>query len=206
MKFLLPLLVVCLLAGPVFAQIPDLIISEYIEGSSYNKAIEIYNGTESPVNLGIYTLELYSNGSTDPVVIPLGSVDLNARNTFVVANPSAVAAILEDADLASSALNFNGNDALVLRRDGLAVDRLGQVGFDPGTSWACDDGSTYNATLRRRSGVCSGDDNLFAPFDPCDEYDFFPNDTANDLGYHVDDCHSVGSGETSWDALKAHFK
>ena len=44
----------------------DLFISEYIEGSSFNKAIEIYNGTGGPVDLaaGLYTLELYSNGSS----------------------------------------------------------------------------------------------------------------------------------------------
>jgi len=34
-----------------------LIISEYIEGSSYNKAIEIYNGTGSSVDLSAYSLE-----------------------------------------------------------------------------------------------------------------------------------------------------
>src|SRR5699024_8502755 len=44
----------------------DLFISEYIEGSSYNKAIEIYNGTGSSVNLSDYQLELYSNGSDNP--------------------------------------------------------------------------------------------------------------------------------------------
>src|SRR5699024_7047417 len=41
----------------------DLFISEYIEGSSYNKPIEIYNGTGSSVKLSDYQLELYSNGS-----------------------------------------------------------------------------------------------------------------------------------------------
>ena len=38
----------------------DLIISEYIEGSSYNKAIELYNGTGSDVDLSQYTLDHYS--------------------------------------------------------------------------------------------------------------------------------------------------
>ncbi|WP_231745120.1 lamin tail domain-containing protein [Lysinibacillus sp. F5] len=41
----------------------DLIISEYIEGKSFNKAIEIYNGTGSAVDLNNYTLELHSNDS-----------------------------------------------------------------------------------------------------------------------------------------------
>ena len=38
----------------VFSQ--DLFFSEYIEGSSYNKALEIYNPTDSPVDLSQYQL------------------------------------------------------------------------------------------------------------------------------------------------------
>ena len=46
-------------ALPAGAATTDLFISEYIEGSSFNKAIEIYNGTGSAVDLaaGLYTLE-----------------------------------------------------------------------------------------------------------------------------------------------------
>ena len=206
MKFLLLTLALFLIAGPALAQMSDLIISEYIEGSSYNKALEIHNGTEDVVNLGAYTLELYINGSTVPSVIPLGNVDLNSGDAFVIANPSAVADILNHTDLTSSALIFNGNDALVLRHDTYVIDRLGQVGFDPGSSWSCGNGSTVNTTLRRQIGVCSGDFDLFATFDPCDDYDFFPIDTFDDLGRHTADCQSVGNGGTSWDAMKANFK
>lgn len=40
----------------------DLFISEYIEGTSNNKAIEIYNGTGAPVDLatGNYVLQITS--------------------------------------------------------------------------------------------------------------------------------------------------
>src|SRR5688572_17868920 len=43
----------------------DLFFSEYIEGSSNNKAIEIYNGTGAPVDLltGNYVLQVHFNGS-----------------------------------------------------------------------------------------------------------------------------------------------
>ena len=50
----------------VTAATSELLLSEYIEGSSYNKAIEIYNGTGVSVDLSTYTLELYSNGSSTP--------------------------------------------------------------------------------------------------------------------------------------------
>ena len=44
----------------------DLFFSEYIEGSSFNKALEIYNGTGAAVDLSTYSVELYSNGAAAP--------------------------------------------------------------------------------------------------------------------------------------------
>jgi uncharacterized protein len=206
MKFVLISLALLLVAGPVFAQIPDLIISEYIEGSAYNKALEIYNGTGTQTNLASYTLEVYSNGSTVPAVISLGSANLAALSVFVIANPSAAQAILDEADLTSSALSFNGNDALVLLMDGQVIDSLGQVGVDPGTGWTCPSGSTYNNTLRRQDGVCAGDEDPSDAFDPCVEFDFFANDSFYGLGFHTDDCQSVLNSRPTWDSLKASFK
>ncbi len=46
------------LPGFAAANFSDLIISEYVEGSSYNKAIELYNGTGASVNLSNYTIKL----------------------------------------------------------------------------------------------------------------------------------------------------
>lgn len=93
--------------------------SEYIEGSSYNKAIEIYNGTGAPVDLGagLYTLELYSNGSpTVSQTMTLSGTIANG-DVFVLAHPSADPAILAEADVTSgSVIHFNGNDAVVLRK------------------------------------------------------------------------------------------
>ena len=53
-------------AQPRAATPTDLFFSEYIEGSSNNKALEIFNGTGAPVNLatGGYTVQMYFNGST----------------------------------------------------------------------------------------------------------------------------------------------
>ncbi len=42
----------------------DLIISEYIEGSGSNKAIELYNATGETVDLSKYTVEIYTNAAT----------------------------------------------------------------------------------------------------------------------------------------------
>ena len=114
----------------------DLFISEYVEGSSNNKAIELFNGTGAAVDLtaGGYQLQLYFNGSTTATTIALtGSVA--AGDAFVFASASAGAAILAQADQTSGASLFNGDDAIVLRRGTTVLDSIGQVGVDPGTEW-----------------------------------------------------------------------
>ena len=51
--------------GHVFGQgCQDLFISEYVEGWSNNRALEIYNPTNAAVDLSDYRLERYSNGAT----------------------------------------------------------------------------------------------------------------------------------------------
>lgn len=200
------LILALLVATPTFAQLPDLIFSEYIEGSSYNKALEIYNGTDEDIDLSSYVLELYANGSMTPSTISLGTAIVSAGDVFVVANPSAIASILGQADLTTSALSFNGDDALVLRHDGFVIDRIGQVGVDPGSAWSCAGGTTVNMTLRRQVSTCEGDLDPYAAFDPCMEWEFYPNDSTDDLGQHSDDCRSVPVPQRSWDQVKAIYR
>ncbi|HYN95395.1 MAG TPA: hypothetical protein VES42_16225, partial [Pilimelia sp.] len=60
--------------GPASAAPPaDLFISEYVEGSGANKAVEVYNGTASAVDLaaGGYALQVYFNGGPAPATFPL---------------------------------------------------------------------------------------------------------------------------------------
>ena len=95
-----------------------LFFSEYVEGGSYNKALEIYNGTGGPVDLaaGNYVVEIYFNGGTD-----VGrTIDLTGEivdgDTYVIAHTSAHTDVLAVADLVSGAVLFNGDDAVVLRQ------------------------------------------------------------------------------------------
>lgn len=65
----------------------DLIISAYVEGSGYNKAIEIYNGTGVPVDLSAYSLRMEVNGSGSFVNdTPLGPSILNNGETYLLLN------------------------------------------------------------------------------------------------------------------------
>ena len=115
----------------------ELFISEYIEGSSNNKALEIFNGTGGAIDLGTagYNVQMFFNGSaTAGLTINLTGT-VAAGDVFVVANASANATILAQADQTNSAGWFNGDDAVVLRKSGTVIDSLGQAGFDPGTEW-----------------------------------------------------------------------
>jgi predicted extracellular nuclease len=169
------------------AQPTELFISEYIEGSSNNKAIEIYNGTGAAVNLaaGAYDLQVFLNGSASAgaTIALTGSIANN--DVYVVAHNLANATILAQADQTSSSLTHNGDDAVVLRKNGTVIDVLGQVGFDPGTEWGTGLTSTADNTLQRKNGICAGDADGSDTFDPAGEWSGFAADTFTGLGSHT---------------------
>jgi DNA/RNA endonuclease YhcR with UshA esterase domain len=163
----------------------DLFISEYIEGSSNNKALEIYNGTGAEVDLSQYKVELYSNGS-----VSVGNkLDMTGTlangEVYVIANSQAVAAILDKADITSTVTYFNGDDAVVLKHDGVIIDAFGQVGFDPGSAWTSGEVTTVDKTLIRKSSIKKGDSNASDVFDPAAEWNLQPKDYFEDLGRHT---------------------
>ena len=110
-------------------------------------------------------------------------------DVFVVTNPAANAAILAQADQITSTTSwYNGDDAVVLRKNGVVIDAIGQVGFDPGNEWGTGLVSTWDNTLRRKSSVCQGDSNATDAFDPASEWDGYATDTFDGLGAHAADC------------------
>jgi predicted extracellular nuclease len=163
----------------------ELFFSEYIEGTSNNKALEIYNGTPLPVPLVGYSVEMYFNGSTSAGLTAPLTGTVAAGDVFVLANPSAVDAILAQADQ-KTILNtwYNGDDAVVLRHSGAIVDVIGQIGFDPGTEWGSGLTSTADNTLRRKVSITAGDTNGSDIFNPTLEWDGFATDTFDGLGVH----------------------
>lgn len=106
----------------------DLFISEYVEGTVDNKAIEIANFTGSPINLDYYHLFISRNGGSNTSIITFNnSFILPHESVYVIKHPEASNAII--ADQQSNNINFNGNDAVVLRTTaGGHIDILGEVG------------------------------------------------------------------------------
>ena len=183
---------VVLTPPPASAAPTELFFSEYIEGSSNNKAVEIYNGTGVAVDLsgGGYVVQVYANGAAAPTstISLLGSVV--SGDVRVLANTASSAAILAQADQTSGSLNHNGNDTVVLRKGGATgaiLDVFGQVGVDPGAAWGAGTATTtVNSTLRRKTAVQAGDTNPADAFDPAAQWDGFPVDTVDGLGAYGD--------------------
>jgi predicted extracellular nuclease len=176
-------LTLSMLIAPATAK-AELFFSEYIEGSSNNKALEIFNPTGAAVNLaaGGYDVQMFFNGSaTAGLTIALtGSV--TPGDVYVLAQASAAAAILAQADQTDGAGWYNGDDAVVLRKAGMVIDVIGQIGFDPGVEWGTGLTSTMDNTLRRLLDVSMGDPNGGDAFDPSVQWIGFAIDTFDGLG------------------------
>ena len=187
----LPLAVVALGGAGLARGTPtELLFSEYVEGSSNNKALEIFNGTGASVNLATeaYNVQMYFNGSASAGLTINLTGTVASGDVFVLAHSSADPAILAQADQQNGAGWFNGNDAVVLRKGGTAgpiVDVIGQVGFNPGTEWGSGLASTMDNTLRRKGFVEAGDTNGGDAFDPGPEWNGFAQNTFGGLGFHT---------------------
>jgi len=190
-KKTLTLIVLLAAMSAIFAQAADLFFSEYVEGSSNNKAIEIFNGTGDPVDLSNYTVKLGSNGgtwSTTNILTMSGTLD--DGEVYVIANASANAAILAVSDVTSTVTYFNGNDALGLFHGTTVIDMIGVYQQDPGTAWpvAGTDGATLNHTLIRKPTVISGNTDFIAGAGTTidnSEWIVQPQDYITDLGTHT---------------------
>jgi cysteine-rich repeat protein len=161
--------------------------NEYIEGSSNNKAVEIWNNTAGPSPLSLVgcTVRVYSNGAVSSTNINLtGSVAVG--DVYTLCNPSFNAAQLPLCDQTSGSLNYNGNDAVELRCGNKTLDVIGQIGNNPGTEWGSALTSTADNTLRRKCSVTIGDQNGADAFD-------LAAITAQWAGFATDDFTGLGS-------------
>ena len=153
----------------------DLYISEYIEGSSFNKALEIVNCTGGSVDLSSYTLKKQTNGTDSWSGTPLAlSGTLANGDVYVIANASAGSAILDEADLipSSAVVSFNGNDPIGLFKDDILIDIVGV--FDDSSYFGED------ITLQRKFTTT----NPTSTYNP-NEWISLASDTFSRLGSHV---------------------
>ena len=136
------------------------------EGSSNNKFIEIYNGTDADIDLSQYSISTCSNGCDiadqfdypDNVSFEVGTI-ITAGDVYVIAHGSADPLIVADQTFTYLS---NGDDFMALTLAGATadsytiIDALGDMGGDPGSGWdiAGVANGTQNHTLVRKSTVC----------------------------------------------------
>lgn len=107
------------------------LISVYLEGSSNNQAIEIYNFSDESMNLNDYSICIYKIGTTDDK--PTYTVKLNgileSKKCFVVCNDKATKELIDKSDLKSPDLIFGGLEAVALKHYDKVVDCIGSIGL-----------------------------------------------------------------------------
>ena len=183
----------------------DLFFSEYIEGSSDNKALEIFNPTATEVDLSNYVIRINYNGNlwNEVFEFPAGTI-LPSEEVFVIAHADADAAILAETDTAvvnpygggeSYVAVFNGDDVRALCKvegeDTTIIDIIGRYdGVDPGSGWSVAgvDNATSNHTLIRKSSILAGnpDWDLSAGTNETDsEWIVYPEDYIEHIGTHA---------------------
>src|ERR1041384_4153054 len=76
----------------------ELFFSEYVEGSSNNKALELFNGTGAPINLAAnnYSIQFFFNGATTAGLTINLTGTVASDDVYVVAHSSANASVLAE--------------------------------------------------------------------------------------------------------------
>jgi len=197
--FLLAFILSAFSYGNLNAQV---FFSEYAEGSSNNKYLEIYNAGTEAVDLTEYA---FPNVSNAPTVVGeyeywntfSEGATLAPGEVYVIAHPSADSLILLHADQTYSYLS-NGDDGFALvygTESGFeVVDRIGDWNGDPGSGWdvAGVSNGTQDHVLVRKCGITTGntDWTLSAGTSAEDsEWNVLAIDTWDNLGSHqVTDC------------------
>jgi endonuclease I/chitodextrinase len=152
----------------------ELFFSEYVEGSGFNKAIEIANITENTADLSSYSIARQSGGQWETALYLTGSIPPN--DVYVIINSDATdATLIAEADLGISnvtPMTFNGDDRVGLFKDAVLVDIIGDLN---GTN---DFGK--NITLRRNNDITAPN----TVYSEQGEWTSFGQNTVDDIGFH----------------------
>ena len=175
-----------------------LFFSEYAEGSSNNKYLEIYNPTNEAIDLSGYAYPSTSNAPTVPGEYEFWNAfdegaTIAAGGIYVIAHPSANAAILAFANETHQYLS-NGDDGYALvqgTQDAFTIlDVIGNWDADPGSGWdvAGESAATKDHTLVRKSTVTQG----------------VGYDWATAAGTNAEDSQWIVYDQNTWDYLGSH--
>ena len=168
------------------SQTTDLFISEYVEGSVTNKAIEIANFTGGPISLSNYTLKLATNSNNFSTTYTFpNSPTIANGDVFVVANSGLSSGCQsEQDDVNNSITGFNGNDVIGLFKNNILIDILGIEGDDSDFA--------KNVTLIRKPEIQFPSTTYDA-----NEWNVESIDDCSDLGQHNQTLSTIDNSMTS---------
>ena len=182
---------------------PAVFFSEYAEGSSNHKYLEIYNGTGAAVSLNDYVILGNYNGNPYSETFTFATdATLASGDVYVLANDAADSSILAHADEVFAygdpwyITSFNGDDVRALSHlagsgDTVIIDIIGTLeGGDPGSGWAVAgiDNATKDHTLVRKGSVATGND----------------GDWASSAGTDADDSEWIVFDQNEWSYVGSH--
>ena len=138
-------------------------ITEYVEGSGHNRAIEIYNGSKSPIDLSNFTIQQANNGKSfgsdaNYIYNFPASSQLAPGATYVVCRTFSDDTLLAKCNStdSGSTLAFNGDDGIALFEGSSIVDQIGNPTDYQNWSVAGVASATVDHTLRRKTTVIQG--------------------------------------------------
>lgn len=157
----------------------DLYFSEYLEGSSNNKAIEIANTTGNSISLSAYSIKKQTNGAGawSTGLALSGTIANGAKFVLVNSLISSACYPTSSANVSTTAteLAFNGNDALGLFKNGVLIDIIGT--FNGGTA-----DFSIDETLRRKTTVTVPK----TTFNKSTDWTVYTTDTCSGIGNRLD--------------------
>ena len=174
-----------LISSQVHASINDLFISEYVEGSGYNKAIELFNGKTHSIDLSDYQLAFYLNGSKTASFNVELSGTLSAYTTFVVANSLASSQILIVSDQTRNGIWFDGDDVVALIHKNQIIDSIGQVGIESDKAWGRRAQGDNIGSLRRLPTEKVGDVDIHDKVDLNRHWKDYGSNNFDGLGSYI---------------------
>lgn len=166
----------------------DLIITEYCEGSSNNKYLEIFNGTGKDVDLSGYSIRIASNGKAFSENTPVALTGtLHKGVVMVIANESFSTDLTLPTGKTitkefTKATYFNGDDAVGLFKGDNLIDVFGIPGVDPGAGWEFNgtEEATVNHVFIRKKTVKSPNSTWTTS-----EWEMKDNEDVSNLGDHI---------------------
>ncbi|WP_339881633.1 endonuclease [Polaribacter vadi] len=154
------------------SDVSELFFSEYIEGSGYNKALEIVNLTSNNIDLSHYTIKRQSGGTWESPLQLVGTILVN--DVYVIINSQSTNQdILREQDLAVAnvtPMTFNGDDRIGLFKNDVLIDIIGDL---DGT-----DEFALDVTLRRNSDTKGPT----TDYNEQRDWSYYAVNTTNDIG------------------------